>query len=177
MIYLVLVLGGIALLGGTAMAGGAALEGGKAYLFWSKYDAAFKAAASRYGIDWHYLKASAIVESTLGQNARVLAGATSTDGKSWGLMQFTLPAANDMCPIQVNGRVYASITTDDLNNPDVSIELAAKYISKLIRLFPGDLRKAIISYNQGPGNTQKGKDYTGDYWKKWYTALQLVNNG
>jgi len=177
MIYLILILGGIAVLGGTAIASGAALEGGKTFLFWTRYDSNFKAAAARWGIDWHYLKATAIVESTLGQNPSVITGTTSTDGKSWGLMQFTLPTANDMCPIQVGTKVYASISIADLNVPEVSIELAAKYISRLIKLFPGDLRKAIISYNQGPGNTQKGRDFTGDYWKKWYSALQLVNKG
>jgi soluble lytic murein transglycosylase-like protein len=165
-------LGALALLalgGGAAVAGGQMLtEGRLKYIYWDRYDDLFKAAGARYGIDWRFLKASAVVESSLGQNPRVMAGGASEDGKSYGLMQFTLPTAVDLRP---------RTTVSDLNQPEISIDLAGKYISQLIRRFPGDLHKAIISYNQGPGNTAKGNDFTGNYWEKWSTAFKLVEEG
>ena len=143
-------------------------KAGATFIYWNRWDELFRAAAARYGIDWRWLKATALVESSLGQNARVLAGAVSEDGKSWGLMQFTLPTANDMRP---------GTTIADINNPEISIEMAAKYLKQLKARFPGDTRKAIISYNQGPGNTAKGNDFTGPYWNKWSDAMELINRG
>jgi len=161
---------------GLAAAGGIS-EGQTKYLYWTRWDADFRAAAGRYGIDWRWIKATAIVESSLGQNPRVLAGGVSEDGKSWGLTQFTLGTANDMAPITVTGVTYRGIGAAELNIPAVSIELAAKYLAQLKARFPGDTRKAIISYNQGPGNTAKGNDFTGNYWEKWSSAMTLIKKG
>jgi len=153
--------------GGVAVAN-TITEGQIEFIFWYKYDDLFKSSAAKYGIDWKWLKAHAIVESSLGQNPKVLAGTTSSDGKSWGLMQVTLATANDLRP---------NTTADDLNNPEISVDLAAKLISQLRARFPNDLRKMVISYNQGPGNTAKGNDFTGNYWQKWSDALELINKG
>ncbi|TSH74882.1 tape measure protein [Acinetobacter sp. RF15A] len=56
-----------------------------------------------------------------------------------------------------------------------SAEGAAKYMSYLLKLFKGDLEKAVRAYHAGEGNVQKGKNigkYNNDYWHKFkgYTA-------
>ena len=56
-----------------------------------------------------------------------------------------------------------------------SAEGAAKYMSYLLKLFKGDLEKAVRAYHAGEGNVQKGKNigkYNNDYWSKFkgYTA-------
>lgn len=147
----------------------------KNYPNWSKYDAIFKKYGALYGVNWRWLKATAIVESTLGQNSSVsrgernpsdIDGSKSSDGKSWGLMQVTLTTARDLDSLA---------TVEKLNNPDYSVNLAAKYISQLLRRFSGDQKMTIMSYNQGPGNTEKGKTYAASYYDKWLVALALVN--
>ena len=135
------------------------------YKNWFVYDASFRREASKFGIDWRWLKAIAIVESTLGSNSRVVAGGVSEDGKSYGLMQFTLPTANDLRP---------GTTPADLNDPEISIALAARYVSQLSKQFGGDQMKTIMSYNQGPGNTAKGKTYALGYYEKWKTAFAYI---
>lgn len=56
-----------------------------------------------------------------------------------------------------------------------SAEGAAKYMAYLLKLFKGDLEKAVRAYHAGEGNVQKGKNigkYNNDYWQKFkgYTA-------
>ena len=56
-----------------------------------------------------------------------------------------------------------------------SAEGAAKYMSYLLKLFKGDLEKAVRAYHAGEGNVQKGKNigkHNNDYWQKFkgYTA-------
>lgn len=56
-----------------------------------------------------------------------------------------------------------------------SAEGAAKYMSYLLKLFKGDLEKAVRAYHAGEGNVQKGENigkYNNDYWQKFkgYTA-------
>lgn len=136
---------------------------------WTQYDDLFRTYAAMYSIPrWEILKAIAIVESSLGNDPLVKAGALSADGKSKGLMQFTLPTA------QRFGGVL--LTLDSLKNDELSIELAAKYISWLLKYFNGDLKKAIISYNQGEGNTLKGR-VNDVYWVKWSKAYSLSTGG
>lgn len=58
-----------------------------------------------------------------------------------------------------------------------SAEGAAKYMSYLLKLFKGDLEKAVRAYHAGEGNVQKGKNigkYNNDYWSKFkgYTASE-----
>lgn len=63
----------------------------------------------------------------------------------------------------------------DRTNLVQSAEGAAKYMSYLLKLFKGDLEKAVRAYHAGEGNVQKGKNigkYNNDYWQKFksYTA-------
>ncbi len=56
-----------------------------------------------------------------------------------------------------------------------SAEGAGKYMSYLLKLFKGDLEKAVRAYHAGEGNVQKGKGigkYNNQYWKdfKGYVA-------
>ncbi|MGU3289103.1 tape measure protein [Acinetobacter radioresistens] len=51
-----------------------------------------------------------------------------------------------------------------------SAEGAAKYMSYLLKLFKGDLEKAVRAYHAGEGNVQKGKNigkYNNQYWKNF----------
>lgn len=145
------------------------------------YDELFKKYASKYGLDWYMLKAIAIVESSLGQalsvlrglaNANDVEGSKSTDGKSWGLMQVTLTTAKDY---------DANASPQKLNNPDYSVEIAARHLKMLEGLFdksdPRYREWVIKSYNQGQGNTRKEKSgsisgYANGYWTKYLSAYK-----
>jgi soluble lytic murein transglycosylase-like protein len=96
----------------------------------------------------------------------------SSDGKSWGLMQVTVPTANDF---------EDNITFKELNDPDTAVRIAAKFVASLMKTFAknkGDsdyLKKIIMSYNQGAGNTLKGKTYAAPYWDKFQTYFDVIN--
>lgn len=132
---------------------------------WTKYDDLFKKYGRNSGISWEWLKAIALNESNLGRDSLVAAGKVSSDGLSWGLMQLKQSTANDF---------KKGVTIADLNNAEISIEIAAKYLAMLYKLFSGDQKKIIMSYNQGQGNTLKGKTYAQGYYDKWLRNLSLV---
>lgn len=149
---------------------------------WRRFDSIFQKYAEVYQVPWTWLKAIAMNESSLGSApsvARGLAsptdieGSKSTDGKSWGLMQVTLTTGKWLDP---------QCTQEKLNNPDYSIQLAAKYISYLSTQFPSVISRRtewiIKSYNQGPGNTKKeiagGKGYADEYWERFQRNLKKV---
>lgn len=138
---------------------------------WSKYDNLFKKYAVQFKVPWRWLKAIAIVESSLGDAASVkrglenpndVQGSTSGDGKSWGLMQVTLPTAKGL-----EGR---TVGVAELNNPDFSVYLAAKLVRQLINTFGLDKEKVSRAYNGGP----KYGALTLPYWAKFQTALATV---
>jgi len=135
---------------------------------WFKYDMYFKKAAADYDVPFNWLKGIAIIESSLATDPLTSAGAVSSDGKSWGIMQVTLTTAQDL---------DGDASVDKLNNPAYSIDLAGKYLSQLSDMFNGDERKVIMSYNQGPGNTQKGKTFAAGYYTKFLGAVTLLNGG
>ena len=71
---------------------------------WTEYDSLFKKYGAEYNIDWRWLKAICLNESNLGkaksvmiglENPRDIENSKSSDGKSWGLMQVTVPTAKD----------------------------------------------------------------------------------
>lgn len=155
---------------------------------WTKYDALFQSYGKKYGVNWQWLKAIAMNESSLGQVRSVALGllepsnieaSKSSDGKSWGLMQVTLKTAWTM---------DARATAEKLNNPEYSINLAAQYVGKLQEMFKKPqyadrFREWVIkSYNQGPGNTLKEirgetKGYAAEYWARFQRNLERVING
>lgn len=59
-----------------------------------------------------------------------------------------------------------------------SAEGAGKYMSYLLKLFKGDLEKAIRAYHAGEGNVQKGKGigkYNNQYWKDYQGYMAGIN--
>lgn len=150
---------------------------------WTRYDAAFKAAANARGIDWTILKAIAMNESSLGAHPSVargiaapydIEGSKSDDGKSWGIMQFTIPTARMFDP---------AATEIKLNNPEYSIKLAAQFIQYLQKQFdstsPRYLESIVKSYNQGEGNMRKelngtGGGFANEYWARFQRNREKV---
>lgn len=151
---------------------------------WTQYDDLYKKYGLRWGVDWTWLKAIALNESRNGQEKSVLRGienpkdiqgSKSSDGKSWGIMQVTLTTARDM---------DLTATEEKLNNVEYSINLGARYVSKMKDYFsetdPRWIEWVIKSYNQGPGNTSKeksgkiAKGYADEYWVRWQSNLKRV---
>ncbi|MGK7735306.1 tape measure protein [Acinetobacter baumannii] len=59
-----------------------------------------------------------------------------------------------------------------------SAEGAGKYMSYLLKLFKGDLEKAVRAYHAGEGNVQKGKGigkYNNQYWKDFQGYVAGAN--
>ncbi|WP_421427956.1 tape measure protein [Acinetobacter pittii] len=59
-----------------------------------------------------------------------------------------------------------------------SAEGAGKYMSYLLKLFKGDLEKAVRAYHAGEGNVQKGKGigkYNNQYWKDFQGYIAGAN--
>jgi hypothetical protein len=153
--------------------------------YWTRFDSLFLKAQKDYGVSARWLKAFALNESNLGREDSVAAGfadpsdvegSKSSDGKSWGLMQVTLPT----------GRDYdASITPQKLNNAAYSVDIAGQLIADLVDQFPpSDPRRLewiVKSYNQGAGNSRKEKaglidGYAAAYWTRWQRNFQRVND-
>jgi soluble lytic murein transglycosylase-like protein len=126
---------------------------------YNKYDDKILAVASKYNVPWYWIKGIALNESLMGENKLVKTGAVSSDGKSYGIVQFTFPTAKDMM-----GR---EVTKEELNDVDFSFNLCGMYLNKLSKMFAGNEEKVIKSYNQGPGNTQKGKAYADPYYARF----------
>jgi len=134
---------------------------------WTQYDSFIKNVASKYGVDWRWIKAILIIESDLGTNPLVQSGAVSSDGKSFGIAQFRIETARDFKP---------DATIQDLNDNYVSIDLCGQFLASLSEQFDGDQRKVAMSYNQGAGNTRAGKQDNA-YYAKFVNALSLVDGG
>lgn len=151
----------------------------------TKWDSLFQMYGRLYGVEWTMLKAIAMNESSLGDAPSVaqglaapsdVDGSKSDDGKSWGLMQLTLPTAGDYDP---------AVTPQRLNNPEYSVEIAAHFISDLLGMFtPSDPRYTewvVKSYNQGAGNTKKeiaGKidGYADEYWDRYQRNRAIIQS-
>lgn len=145
------------------------------------FDPLFAKWAKGYGLDHKMLKAICMNESGLGvvsggieksvarglANPKDIEGSKSSDGKSWGIMQVTIPTAQDY---------DSGATPEKLNNPEYSIKIAAQYIAWLTLQFPSSEPRytewIVKSYNQGRGNTAKERrgeiaGYAGDYWLRY----------
>ncbi|WP_202742111.1 tape measure protein [Acinetobacter calcoaceticus] len=67
----------------------------------------------------------------------------------------------------------------DRNDLGQSAEGAGKYMSYLLKLFKGDLEKAVRAYHAGEGNVQKGKGigkFNNQYWKD-FQGYMAGSNG
>jgi TP901 family phage tail tape measure protein len=121
----------------TPAGGGAAPaapgERGKA----SPYDAQFAAAETLYSLPPGLLKAVADVETGGQFNPKAVSPAGAQ-----GMMQFMPGTA-------------ARFGLKDPFHAEAAIEAAGRYFRDLLKLFQGDLTKAIAAYNAGEGNVQK----------------------
>jgi membrane-bound lytic murein transglycosylase MltF len=108
------------------------------------------------------------------KNPNDVEASKSSDGKSWGLMQVTLKTAQWLDP---------KATVAKLNNPEYSIDLAAKYLKFLFDYFPQvDSRRiewVVKSYNQGQGNSAneragKSQGFAHAYWAKYLKLTSEV---
>lgn len=145
---------------------------------WTRWDALFK---KHGGTDWQVMKAICLNESNLGRYPSValglrepsnVEGSKSQDGKSWGLMQMTIPTARDF---------DATATPTKLNDPEFSIRLAAQFLRTLRRQFD-QLEFVVKSYNQGAGNSRKeiagtSPGYAHEYWARFQRNYKLVLEG
>ncbi len=149
---------------------------------WGRWDYYFKLSGEKWNIDWRWLKAIAMNESSLGTNKSVamglanpknVAGSASSDGKSWGLTQVTLRTARDMDP---------SVTAQKLNIPEYSIDLCARYVAQLKKLFsitdPRYVEWVIRSYNAGPSAIKKEitkpTGLADEYWRRFKNNLDII---
>lgn len=165
----------LALFGVTAVTGGqvvSAMVQQEAENF-VKYDDLFKKYGVERDVPWRWLKAIAMNESSLGRNPSVAAGIEnpgspegwSSDGLSRGLMQLTLDTAN-------RARVRPGTTIADLDNPEISVDCAARYVRELLRYyFPGDREGVIRGYNGGPG-WKHGSDESLSMTQSYYSRFQ-----
>ena len=94
-------------------------------------------AAKRHGIDSALIRAIIETESSWRPNARSKVGAM-------GLMQL-MPKTAKWLGVR------------NAYDPAQNIEGGSKYIAQLIRQFGGNVSKALMAYNCGPGNVKKGR--------------------
>tara|TARA_B100000989_G_C19507690_1_gene457272 strand:- start:462 stop:1619 length:1158 start_codon:yes stop_codon:yes gene_type:complete len=126
--------------------------------FYERHDDLFRSAAIANGIEPSLLKAISWAENALRDTGCSSAGAC-------GIMQFVKSTAID------EGLVVDS-TVDERNDPEKSINAAAKYLKKIynsryLKSFSGDVKWAmsIAAYNTGMGNVGKyGKKVLSSGW-------------
>lgn len=143
---------------------------------YTRWDSLFQKYGRLRGVDWMLLKAMAWQESNLGRHPSVVrglaepsdvAGSASSDKKSWGLMQITMPTAGDYRP---------GTTVADLNNPEISVDIASRIVARLQTLFPGNEEYVVRAYNGGPGflKTARGISDTPIHWAKVKKYLDKI---
>jgi hypothetical protein len=124
----------------------------------TRFDPLFLRFGRQYGVSPAWLKAICMNESSLGEAPTVALGirepanregSKSQDGKSWGIMQVTEVTGRDFDP----GCAYFR-----LNNPEYSVEMAAKVVARSLRSFPVVMpayeEYNIKAYNGGIGRMQ-----------------------
>jgi soluble lytic murein transglycosylase-like protein len=109
-------------------------------------------ASARHGMDYELLQALIATES--GFDAR----AVSPKG-AVGLMQLIPPTA-ERYGVRADKN---SAIQQKLTDPAINIRAGAKYLSDLIRMFPGQLELAVAAYNAGEGAVQRAGNRIPNY--------------
>jgi soluble lytic murein transglycosylase-like protein len=109
-------------------------------------------AALQHSIDYELLQALIATESGFD------AGAVSPKG-AVGLMQI-MPATAERYGITGDKRTPVE---KKLADPKINIRTGARYLSHLIRLFPGQLELALAAYNAGEGAVQRAGNKIPNY--------------
>lgn len=154
----------------------------------NSYDGLFQKYGAQYGINWKFIKRIAWIESKIGMYRSVrdgisnpgdVAKSASQDGKSWGIMQVTIPTARD----------YDKLATPEkMNNPEYSIKIGTQHLAMLKkRYFSSSDRDLAMAYNHGQGNqlkfieaeknkTLKISDYRAgrEYYAHYLKAKELI---
>jgi hypothetical protein len=102
-----------------------------------KIDRAVGEAARKYGLPPNLIRGVIQAESSFRSQVVSAAGAQ-------GLMQLMPATAKEM-------------GVDDPFDIQQNIDGGSKYLKKMLKLFDGDIRKALAAYNAGPGTVQRYK--------------------
>ena len=109
-------------------------------------------ASARHGMDYELLQAVIATESGFDTRAVSPKGAV-------GLMQLIPPTAERYgVRADKNSAIQKKLT-----DPATNIRAGAKYLSDLIRLFPGQLELALAAYNAGEGAVQRAGNRVPNY--------------
>jgi hypothetical protein len=100
----------------------------------AKYQPLIEQASAKYGVDKRLINAIIQNESNFNPNAN--------SGEAAGLMQLTPGTAREL---GVTNR----------QDPAQSIDGGVKYLSQLLKMFNGDVTKAVAAYNAGPNAVKK----------------------
>jgi hypothetical protein len=126
----------------------------------TKFDQLFVESGRKYGVDPAVLKAIASVESSFRPNIR---GPRTKYGQAQGMMQF----------IPATAKAYG---LDDPFDPAKSVDAAARLMRDNLKMFDGDVGKALEAYNGGPRLVGKSKA-TAEYRDKVLQRSQYANFG
>ena len=103
----------------------------------ARFEEMINNSARRHGVPPELVKAVIMTESSFNPNAGSSVGAR-------GLMQLMPPTAR-------------ALGVRNSLDPAQNIEGGTKYLGQMLRMFKGDIQKALWAYNAGPGNAKKGR--------------------
>lgn len=107
------------------------------------YEAEVYGASEEFGVNPYLLWA------LIREESRFQADAVSRVG-ALGLTQVMPSTGKDIA-----SRLKVSFNEKDLLKPGLNIRFGAFYLSSMLKMFSGDMDKALAAYNGGPGNTQR----------------------
>ncbi len=108
-------------------------------------------ASTKHGIDYALLQALIATESGFDSRAVSPKGAV-------GLMQLIPPTAE-----RYGVRAGKDSIEKKLTDPVINIRAGAKYLSDLIKMFPGQIELALAAYNAGEGAVQRAGNKIPNY--------------
>ncbi|NLL05810.1 MAG: transglycosylase SLT domain-containing protein [Clostridiaceae bacterium] len=100
-------------------------------------------AAQKYNVEPELIWATMKEESTFKHDVSSWAGAM-------GLMQIMPATGKDIA-----SRLNTTIEDSDLLNPEININFGTFYINSMLKMFSGDIDRAMAAYNGGPGNVSR----------------------